>query len=80
MKRDRFRLSPDRATVIVMVGPGTGIALLRAFPQPDGATRIAGRTRLFSGNPHRATDTLFAGKIGSRLAEGTVARRALASS
>jgi sulfite reductase (NADPH) flavoprotein alpha-component len=55
---DTFRLpAPDAP--IIMVGPGTGIAPFRAFLQERQGTGATGRSWLFFGDRHRATDFLY---------------------
>ncbi|VEG51244.1 FAD-binding domain-containing protein [Mycolicibacterium aurum] len=55
---DTFRLpAPD--VPIIMIGPGTGIAPFRAFLQERQLTGATGRSWLFFGDRHRATDFLY---------------------
>lgn len=54
-----FRLPEDRATDVVMVGPGTGVAPFRAFLQERAATGGTGRNWLFFGEQRRASDFLY---------------------
>ncbi len=56
---DRFRLPPDPARDVIMIGPGTGVAPFRAFIQERAASGASGRNWLFFGNPHRRTDFLY---------------------
>ena len=73
-----FRL-PDRAeTPIIMVGPGTGIAPFRAFLQERAALGLKGRSWLFFGDRHAATDFLFAEEIHGWKKDGTLQRLSLA--
>ncbi len=69
-----FRLPPEGATDVIMVGPGTGIAPFRAFLEERKATEATGRNWLFFGNPHRATDFLYQEEIEAYLADGTLAK------
>jgi sulfite reductase (NADPH) flavoprotein alpha-component len=69
-----FRLPPDGATDVIMVGPGTGIAPFRAFLEERKATEAVGRNWLFFGNPHRATDFLYQDEIEAYLADGTISK------
>lgn len=55
---DAFRL-PAPETPIIMVGPGTGIAPFRAFLQERQVTGATGKSWLFFGDRHRATDFLY---------------------
>ncbi|UPY36251.1 sulfite reductase subunit alpha [Sediminicoccus sp. KRV36] len=73
-----FRL-PERAeTPVIMVGPGTGIAPFRAFLQERAALGIKGRSWLFFGDRHAATDFLFADEIAAWKKDGTLQRLSLA--
>ncbi|CRL65408.1 NADPH-dependent assimilatory sulfite reductase flavoprotein subunit [Proteus penneri] len=58
-KNAHFRLPKDNTALVIMIGPGTGIAPFRAFMQQrenDGAT---GKNWLFFGNPHFVEDFLY---------------------
>jgi sulfite reductase (NADPH) flavoprotein alpha-component len=73
-----FRL-PERAeTPVIMVGPGTGIAPFRAFLQERAALGLKGRSWLFFGDRHAATDFLFADEIAAWKKDGTLQRLSLA--
>jgi sulfite reductase (NADPH) flavoprotein alpha-component len=51
---------PERADAdVIMVGPGTGVAPFRAFLEERAATAATGRSWLFFGDQHRATDFLY---------------------
>jgi sulfite reductase (NADPH) flavoprotein alpha-component len=80
IQTSHFRLPADPATPIVMVGPGTGIAPFRAFLQERAAQSLKGRTWLFFGDQHEATDFLFAPELRGWLADGTLGRLDLAFS
>lgn len=74
-----FRLpAPD--VPIIMIGPGTGIAPFRAFLQERRATAAPGRSWLFFGDRHRATDFLYRDELEDFLAAGTLTRLDLAFS
>ncbi|MCV7209279.1 diflavin oxidoreductase [Mycolicibacterium canariasense] len=74
-----FRLpAPD--VPIIMIGPGTGIAPFRAFLQERRATAAPGRSWLFFGDRHRATDYLYGDELEDFLAAGTLTRLDLAFS
>lgn len=78
IQTSHFRL-PDRAeTPVIMVGPGTGIAPFRAFLQERAALGIKGRSWLFFGDRHAATDFLFADEINAWKKDGTLQRLSLA--
>lgn len=77
-QESHFRL-PERAeTPVIMVGPGTGIAPFRAFLQERAALGIKGRSWLFFGDRHAATDFLFADEIAAWRKDGTLQRLSLA--
>ncbi len=69
-----FRLPAEPTTPVIMVGPGTGIAPFRAFLQERAARKHAGKTWLFFGDQHEATDFLFADELKGWLADGTLSR------
>ncbi|MGE0214434.1 diflavin oxidoreductase [Mycolicibacterium sp.] len=70
---DSFRLpAPD--VPIVMVGPGTGIAPFRAFLQERQATGATGRSWLFFGDRHRATDFLYRDELEAFRDAGVLTR------
>src|ERR1700758_2662617 len=70
----KFRLPEDGRTPIIMVGPGTGIAPFRAFLQERKATGATGRTWLFFGEQHAATDFLYRDEVEGLLREGALTR------
>ncbi len=69
-----FRLPKDPAVPVIMCGPGTGIAPFRAFLQERAATGAKGRTWLFFGDQHAASDFLFRDELLAWLADGTLRR------
>jgi sulfite reductase (NADPH) flavoprotein alpha-component len=69
-----FRLPHSPDTPLIMVGPGTGIAPFRAFLQERRAIGARGKTWLFFGNPHGATDFLYRDELEGFLREGALAR------
>ncbi|MGI3776759.1 MAG: sulfite reductase subunit alpha [Janthinobacterium lividum] len=69
-----FRLPTDPAKPVIMCGPGTGIAPFRAFLQERAALGIKGRSWLFFGDQHAASDFLFEGELKGWLADGTLGR------
>ena len=54
-----FRLPANRATDLIMIGPGTGVAPFRAFLEQRAVDGAIGRHWLFFGAQHRATDFLY---------------------
>lgn len=85
VQTSHFRLPPDPVTPVIMVGPGTGIAPFRAFLQHRAAQNRAagaarGRTWLFFGAAHFASDYLYRSQLEAWLADGTLARLSLAFS
>src|SRR5436190_22600240 len=54
-----FRLPSDRATDIIMCGPGTGVAPFRAFLEQRVLEGATGRNWLIFGEQHQATDFLY---------------------
>ena len=78
-KSPSFRLTtPERP--IVMIGPGTGVAPFRAFLEERRATGATGKSWLFFGSRHRASDFLYQGDFESLQASGTLTRLDLAFS
>ena len=73
-----FRLPGRAETPVIMVGPGTGIAPFRAFLQERAALGIKGRSWLFFGDRHAATDFLFRDEIEAWRGDGTLQRLSLA--
>lgn len=70
---DTFRLpAPDAP--IIMVGPGTGIAPFRAFLQERQITGATGKSWLFFGDRHRATDFLYGDDLTSFEEAGVLTR------
>ncbi len=58
-----FRLPPDPATPIIMIGPGTGIAPFRAFLQERQSLGETGPHWLLAGNRHRHEDFLYGDEL-----------------
>jgi len=74
-----FRL-PAPNVPVVMIGPGTGVAPFRAFLQERRATAATGRSWLFFGDRHRATDFLYRDELEDFVSSGTLTRLDLAFS
>ena len=73
-----FRLPERTGTPVIMVGAGTGIAPFRAFLQERAALGLKGRSWLFFGDRHAATDFLFAEELAAWRKDGTLGRLSLA--
>lgn len=78
VQTSHFRLPGRAETPVIMVGPGTGIAPFRAFLQHRAALGQQGRTWLFFGDRHAATDFLFRDEIEAWQVDGTLSRLSLA--
>jgi sulfite reductase (NADPH) flavoprotein alpha-component len=70
----RFRLPPNSAAPIIMIGPGTGIAPFRSFLHERRALGHSGRNWLFFGERSAATDFLYREELESMLADGHLSR------
>ncbi len=67
-----FKLPPDPATPIIMIGPGTGVAPFRAFLQERAAGGARGENWLFFGNQKRELDFLYRDELESHLRAGVL--------
>jgi sulfite reductase (NADPH) flavoprotein alpha-component len=68
---DNFRLPQDPDTpMVIMIGPGTGIAPFRAFLQERAATDAKGDNWLFFGNPRFTEDFLYQTEWQDYLSDG----------
>jgi sulfite reductase (NADPH) flavoprotein alpha-component len=74
IQTSHFRLPPDPAVPLIMVGPGTGIAPFRAFLAERAAAGVRGRTWLFFGERNRATDFMYEAELAAWRENGTLAR------
>jgi sulfite reductase (NADPH) flavoprotein alpha-component len=74
VQTSHFRLPADPRTPVIMVGPGTGIAPFRAFLQHRAAQGIQGRSWLFFGDQHQATDFLYEQELTAWQAAGVLGR------
>lgn len=79
-RNERFRLPPDPARDIVMIGPGTGVAPFRGFMQERAAIGASGRNWLLFGNPHFRSDFLYQLEWQRALKNGQLHRLDLAFS
>lgn len=73
-----FALPPDPATPIIMVGPGTGIAPFRAFLQERQAVKARGKSWLFFGHQHEASDFFYRNEMEALQHEAVLSRLSLA--
>jgi sulfite reductase (NADPH) flavoprotein alpha-component len=69
-----FGLPADHTTPIIMAGPGTGVAPFRAFLYERAQYPTAGRSWLFFGHRHEATDFFYRQEIERFLATGTLTK------
>jgi sulfite reductase (NADPH) flavoprotein alpha-component len=69
-----FRLPSGGDTPIIMVGPGTGVAPFRAFLHERRAKGARGKSWLFFGDQHSATDFLYGDEVAGMLHEGALTR------
>jgi len=70
-----FRLpDPDDDVPVIMCGPGTGIAPFRAFLQHRKATCAKGKSWLFFGEQHAASDYFYKDEWEGYLGDGTLTR------
>jgi len=71
-----FRLPPDARTPVVLVGPGTGVAPMRAFLHERRALRArgaaVGEAVLFFGCRRRGEDFILRAELEAFLADGTL--------
>ena len=78
MASSPFGLPEDDNTDLIMVGPGTGIAPFRAFLQERILRKAPGRSWIFFGDQHKATDYSYGEEFDQYLAEGYLDRLSLA--
>lgn len=69
-----FNLPDSPEKDIIMVGPGTGIAPFRSFIQERSVTEATGKSWLFFGDQHSATDFLYQDEFEAYLKEGGLTR------
>ncbi|MBE7211275.1 MAG: sulfite reductase subunit alpha [Gluconacetobacter diazotrophicus] len=74
VQRSHFRLPRDPMAPVIMCGPGTGIAPFRAFLQERERSGAKGRTWLFFGDQHEASDFLFRDELRGWLGSGVLSR------
>ncbi|WP_078427788.1 sulfite reductase subunit alpha [Alkalihalobacterium alkalinitrilicum] len=69
-----FNLPDSQDTDIIMVGPGTGIAPFRSFIQELAVNSGAGRSWLFFGDQHSATDFLYEDELKQYQQDGVLTK------
>jgi NADPH-ferrihemoprotein reductase len=71
VRTSNFRLPPDAATPVIMVGPGTGLAPFRGFIQARALANVpAAKTVLFFGCRHPEHDFLYRDELEQHVANG----------
>ncbi|WP_132746869.1 assimilatory sulfite reductase (NADPH) flavoprotein subunit [Scopulibacillus darangshiensis] len=58
-RNPNFKFPADRDTPVIMIGPGTGVAPFRSFLEEREEDGVKGKTWLFFGDQHFATDFLY---------------------
>ncbi len=69
-----FRPPASGDTAMIMVGPGTGIAPFRAFLHERRSAGAKGRSWLFFGDQHAATDLLYGEELEGLKRDGALTR------
>lgn len=69
-----FHLPESQDKDIIMVGPGTGIAPFRSFIEERAVNKAAGRTWLFFGDQHAASDYLYQNELEKYQQDGVLTR------
>ena len=69
-----FHLPESGETDIIMVGPGTGIAPFRSFIEERAVTNARGRSWLFFGDQHAASDFLYQNELEQYQKDGVLTR------
>lgn len=75
-----FKLPADPGAPVIMIGPGTGVAPFRAFLSEREETGAEGKTWLFYGDQHFATDFLYQIEWQRWLKDGVLTRMDVAFS
>lgn len=69
-----FHLPETQDKDIIMVGPGTGIAPFRSFLQERAVNESSGRSWLFFGDQHAASDFLYQAELETYQQDGVLAK------
>ncbi|SMQ63425.1 sulfite reductase (NADPH) flavoprotein alpha-component [Bacillus sp. OV166] len=69
-----FHLPESQDTDIIMVGPGTGIAPFRSFIQERTVNKGKGRSWLFFGDQHAASDFLYQDELAKYQQDGVLTK------
>lgn len=69
-----FHLPASQDKDIIMVGPGTGIAPFRSFIEERAVTKATGRSWLFFGDQHAASDFLYQEELENYQKDEVLAR------
>ncbi|MCM3781744.1 assimilatory sulfite reductase (NADPH) flavoprotein subunit [Neobacillus mesonae] len=77
---DNFKLPANSEAPIIMIGPGTGVAPFRAFLGEREESGAGGKSWLFYGDQHFATDFLYQVEWQRWLADGVLTRMDVAFS
>src|SRR6266568_5524471 len=77
-KAHGFALPQDPKVPIIMIGPGTGIAPVRAFLLDRRATGAPGKNWLFFGHQRSACDFFYADELNAMKTSGLLTRMSLA--
>ncbi|MDQ6598722.1 sulfite reductase subunit alpha [Bacillus salipaludis] len=69
-----FHLPETGESDIIMVGPGTGIAPFRSFIEERAVNKASGKTWLFFGDQHAASDFLYQDELEKYLQDGILTK------
>ncbi|WP_449538945.1 sulfite reductase subunit alpha [Ferdinandcohnia sp. Marseille-Q9671] len=69
-----FHLPDSQDVDIIMVGPGTGIAPFRSFIEERAANKAEGRSWLFFGDQHEASDYLYRKELEQYQQDGVLTK------